>query len=99
MSSCSGWIVATMSRIGPLRGRSISARSSGRTPLPSTARELAAGPGRGAVPPPPRAQRPALVAGELPAADPEAAAPHQPLRIGSAGLVERPAHGRPPVDD
>jgi hypothetical protein len=25
MSSCSGWIVATMSRIGPVLGRSISA--------------------------------------------------------------------------
>jgi hypothetical protein len=27
MSSCSGWMVATMSRIGPLRGRSISSLS------------------------------------------------------------------------
>ncbi len=43
MSSCSGWMVATMSRIGPLRGRSISSRSSELSdplPLASSRRAL-----------------------------------------------------------
>jgi hypothetical protein len=34
-SSCSGWMVATMSRIGPMRGRSISAASN-RPAVPSS---------------------------------------------------------------
>jgi hypothetical protein len=34
-SSCSGWMVATMSRMGPARGRSISAVSSALRPYRS----------------------------------------------------------------
>ena len=47
----------------------------------------------------PGAQELVLVAGELAAGEAEPAAPDQTLRIGRAGLVERPAHRRPPVDD
>jgi hypothetical protein len=38
MSSWSGWMVATMSRIGPLRGRSISSRR--KFPGPSSGRAV-----------------------------------------------------------
>ena len=72
-----------MSRIGPLRGRSISARSSALTPSPVVV----------------LGQPLVLVAGELAAGEAEPPAAHQALRIGGAGLVERPAHRRPPVDD
>lgn len=44
-------------------------------------------------------QRLVLVAGQLTAREAEAAAAGHALRIGGAGLVERPAHRRPPVDD
>jgi hypothetical protein len=47
----------------------------------------------------PRAEELVLVAGELAAGEPEPAAADQALRIAGAGPVERPAHGRPPVDD
>ena len=40
-----------------------------------------------------------LVAGELAGREAEPAAAHQTLRLDGAGLVERPAHRRPPVDD
>ncbi len=40
-----------------------------------------------------------LVPGQLAAGEAESTPTEQPLRSGGAGLVERPAHGGPPVDD
>ena len=70
-----------MSRIGPLRGRSISSRRNALVVVVAVGEPLV------------------LVAGQLAVGEAEAAAAGQALGIGGAGLVERPAHRRPPVDD
>ena len=94
MSSWSGWMVATMSRMGPDRGRSISSirirLGRGRGWLPN-----------GRVTPGirPGAEELVLVGGQLAAGEPEAPAQRQVHRVGRAGPVERPRHRRPPVDD
>ena len=80
MSSWSGWMVATMSRIGPLRGRSISAAQERAL--------VVLGVGEALV----------LEAGQLAVGEAEPAAPGPRPGDRGAGLVERPAHRRAPVD-
>ena len=83
MTSCSGWMVATMSRIGPTRGRSISDSRIARVLLAGVGRE----------------QRLVLVGGHLAVLEAEAAAQLDAHRLGPAGAVERQADPGPPVDD
>ena len=91
MSSWSGWIVATMSRIGPgprpldLLDQDPAGRRRGRR------REPGGRPGAGR-------EVLVLVGGQLPAGEPEPAPEGQPHRLGGAGPVERPGHRGPPVD-
>ena len=86
-TSCSAWIVATMSRIWPVRARRSSASSGSGTP-PAAA---ASGVGIGEV----------LLedVGELAAGEHEAAAAAQAERIGRGRAVERHRDAGPPVDD
>src|SRR5258706_12157426 len=71
-SSCSGWMVATMSRIGPTRGRSI---SSSRIRL-AVAELLAAG------------EELVFEAGEFAFDEAESSSYGDALRVAGAGLVE-----------
>ena len=84
MTSCSGWMVATMSRIGPTRGRSISAS---RIALCSSS--LGAGSSR------PSSSK-AVIA---PCWKPNRRRSRDAHRLGAAGAVERQADRGPPVDD
>ena len=84
ISSCSGWIVETMSRIGPVRGRSISAARSepaGEPRLLGLAQVLV------------------LEGGEATAVDAEPAPQHDVHRLERRGPVERGRDRGAPVDD
>jgi hypothetical protein len=92
-------MVATMSRIGPLRGALdllAQQRKGPPAPHPSRAPGGTLQGGRLVLP---LGQQLVLVAGQLATGEAEPAAAQQTLRVGGAGLVERPAHRRAPVDD
>ena len=84
MTSCSGWMVATMSRIGPTRGRSISRLEDRRVVRSASPRSV---------------QVLVLVGGQLAALEAEPPAQLDAHRLGRAGAVERadirPASRRP----
>ena len=87
-TSCSAWIVATMSRISPVRARSSSASSGSGMP-PCDAAQHAVGVVEDLV----------EEVGELVAVMQEPAAALQAERVGTRRPVERRRHRRPPVDD
>ena len=83
MTSCSGWMVATMSRIGPTRGRSISCSRISEWSSSAAVR---------------REELLVLVGGHLAVLEAEAASQLDAHRLGLAGAVERQADPGPPVD-
>ena len=84
MLSCSGWMVATMSRIGPVRGRSISDSR--------IADASACWPAVG------RTRSSSSYAVSCAGGEAEPAAPTHGHRIARPGLVEGQRHAGPPVD-
>ena len=86
-SSCSAWIVATMSRISPVRARSSSASSGSGTPPPPSPVDVGV------------AEVLVEESDELGPVEREAAAALDAHRVGPRRSVERDRHRGAPVDD